>query len=298
MTAGGMSNPLINRTLSAVPYRFWVGVALIAIWWPISWLQIRPLSDNYFFPIWLGYIFTVDGLVYYRTGTSLIARSGWRCSYLFILSAPLWWLFEGLNEVLQNWFYHLPDEYGTIEFALRSILPFTTVIPAVFITTELVRSFRANPLRSLPRWALDTRTLVILHLLGWAMLIAVLTVPDYAFALVWISIFFIVDPVATLAGGRSLGSFIRAGDWSPLWNIALGTLICGVFWELWNYYSMPKWTYAVPHADFLHIFEMPVLGYGGYIPFGFEIAAIYALVSVVLPQLRWPRLKLSNEEPN
>lgn len=281
-----------------LPYRFWIGLALIACWWPIAWLQIRPFSDNYFFPLWLGYILTVDGLVFRRTETSLMARSGWRFVPLFILSVPLWWVFEGFNQILNNWLYHLPDQYGDIDYTLRASLAFSTVIPAVMVTTELVRSFRLNPLRNLPVLPQGGGTLLGLHLLGWLMLVAVVTFPDYAFPLVWLALFFLIDPIATYLGGRSVGSCLREGDWSTVFNIAAGTLICGLFWELWNYYSLPKWTYSIPYFDFLHVFEMPVLGYGGYIPFGLEIFAFHALVAVLAPQLRLPGTKVSSVESN
>jgi hypothetical protein len=36
-------------------------------------------------------------------------------------------------------------------------------------------------------------------------------------------------------------------------------------------------------VGFLKVWEMPLLGYGGYIPFAFEILAFYALVTALLP---------------
>jgi hypothetical protein len=50
----------------------------------------------------------------------------------------------------------------------------------------------------------------------------------------------------------------------------MAALICGLFWEMWNYYSAAKWAYSIPFVDAFHLFEMPLLGYGGYIPFGLE----------------------------
>ena len=49
---------------------------------------------------------------------------------------------------------------------------------------------------------------------------------------------------------------------------ALAALTCGFFWETWNYFSLARWTYAIPFVQRFHLFEMPVLGYGGYLPFG------------------------------
>ena len=287
-----------DTATQTLPYRFWIGITLVACWWAIAWLQWRPFSDHYFFPLWLGYILTIDSVVYRRTGSSLIERARWRIVLLFILSAPVWWLFEGINLRLNNWIYHLPEQYGDVSYAVRSSIAFSTVIPAVLITSELVRSMRLTPLRKVPALSLQTATLLLLHLGGWAMLAAVLVVPRYAFPLAWISVFFIVDPIATWLGGRSIGSYLRQGDWSPVFNVALGTLICGLFWEFWNVFSMPKWTYDIPFAGWLHVFEMPLPGYGGYIPFGLEIVAMYALASAMVPRLNWPEARISSLEPN
>ena len=48
----------------------------------------------------------------------------------------------------------------------------------------------------------------------------------------------------------------------------VGALICGFFWEMWNYFSLARWTYTIPFVQRFHLFEMPILGYGGYLPFG------------------------------
>jgi hypothetical protein len=39
---------------------------------------------------------------------------------------------------------------------------------------------------------------------------------------------------------------------------------------LWNWHSLAKWVYTVPGVERWHIFEMPLLGYAGYLPFGLE----------------------------
>jgi len=55
--------------------------------------------------------------------------------------------------------------------------------------------------------------------------------------------------------------------------------MCGFFWEMWNFLAYPKWIYHTPGVEFLYIFEMPLLGYLGYIPFSFELFAIYHMIS-------------------
>lgn len=58
-------------------------------------------------------------------------------------------------------------------------------------------------------------------------------------------------------------------------------LVCGVFWELWNWHAYPKWVYDTPGWDFWHVFEMPLFGYLGYLPFGLEL---YPLAHLLLPR--------------
>jgi hypothetical protein len=56
------------------------------------------------------------------------------------------------------------------------------------------------------------------------------------------------------------------------------TLLTGFFWEMWNYYSLPKWYYTIPYVGFWKVFEMPILGYGGYPFFGIVILSYTFLV--------------------
>ena len=60
-------------------------------------------------------------------------------------------------------------------------------------------------------------------------------------------------------------------------------LVCGFFWELWNWQSVAKWVYTVPGVQRWHVFEMPLLGYAGYLPFGLECLMI---AERVLPDWR------------
>jgi len=58
----------------------------------------------------------------------------------------------------------------------------------------------------------------------------------------------------------------------------MAALVCGFFWEMWNYYSLAKWVYSIPYVHRFQLFEMPVLGYLGYLPFGLlciEIAEFF-----------------------
>ncbi|MDH3944835.1 MAG: hypothetical protein OEV06_12140, partial [Anaerolineae bacterium] len=117
-----------------------------------------------------------------------------------------------------------------------------------------------------------------MFLTGAVMLAALLAWPGWFFPFVWLSVVFLLEPLNARLGNPTLSAYLASGDWRPLIALGLGGLLCGFFWELWNYFSYPKWVYHVPLFDFGHIFEMPILGYGGYIPFAWELWALYQLV--------------------
>jgi hypothetical protein len=72
--------------------------------------------------------------------------------------------------------------------------------------------------------------------------------------------------------------FTAKQNWTPLLQLFLAGLICGFLWEMWNYYSFPKWKYSLPGFEYLYVFEMPLAGYLGYLPFALELWAYYHLI--------------------
>ncbi len=101
------------------------------------------------------------------------------------------------------------------------------------------------------------------------------TWPRYFFSLVWLSIYCSLEPINGSLGNRSLLQTTAKGDWRPILALWVGCLICGFLWELWNLHSYPKWVYQVPFFDFWRVFGLPVLGYGGHIPFSLWLFALY-----------------------
>ncbi|HMH79024.1 MAG TPA: hypothetical protein VK514_02315, partial [Candidatus Acidoferrum sp.] len=70
----------------AWPLQGWFGLELVAICWPLNWTLPGLRTAYLFFPLWLGYILVVDGLVERRTGGSLWARSHRDFVLLFVAS--------------------------------------------------------------------------------------------------------------------------------------------------------------------------------------------------------------------
>jgi hypothetical protein len=267
------------------PAHGWLGLALVGVFWSVNWALPGLRTQWAFFPLWLGYCLTVDALVFWRKGNSLATRNPRAYVGLFLISAPAWWLFELLNLRTQNWFYAGRQFFTDLQFFASATFSFSTVIPAVFGTAELAGTFgwlrRSRPG---PRVAPDRRTLLAFFASGLVMLALLLAWPGYFFPFLWLSLYFLIEAVNTWAGHRSLLEYTARRDWRPALALWIGVLICGFFWEMWNYRSYPHWIYRVPFVDFLHVFEMPLLGYLGYLPFSLELFALYHLVMGVFKQ--------------
>jgi hypothetical protein len=265
------------------PAHGWLGLVLIGLFWTLNWSLPGVRTHWAFFPLWLGYCLTIDGLVFLRRGTSLLARSRRKYIGLFLVSAPVWWLFELLNARLGNWHYQGAELFSPLAYTFWATLSFTTVIPAVFGSAELISSFAfMQKQRRGPVVRPDRPTTLIFFTSGIVMLAVMLLLPKVFFPFVWISIYFITEPINIWLGNRNLARWTQHGDWRPVIALWLGVLLTAFFWEMWNYLGYPKWVYSVPWGDFWHIFEMPMLGYGGYLPFALELFAIYHLVAGLL----------------
>jgi hypothetical protein len=273
---------MMIRGIGVRPAHGWVGLVLVVICWPLNWLLPGVRTAYLFFPLWLGYVLVIDALVWMRTGSSTWSRSRKDFLLLFCLSAPVWWLFELINLRTANWEYVGRELFTPLQFHLLCTIAFSIVVPAVFETAELIQTLRwTNRLKAGPHVPVSRALFVGLFVIGAAMLIAMLVCPKVFYPFAWTSLVFILEPINYWTGRAHFLNKLRDGDWRTVVSLALGALVCGFFWEMWNYYSFPKWIYHTPGAEFAKIFEMPLLGYGGYIPFALEL---YALKNFV-----WPR---------
>jgi hypothetical protein len=279
----------MERTIQAAlwPRRLWLGLSLLAVCWPLNWTLPGVRTAYLFFPLWLGYILIVDGLVERRRGSSLLTRSSAGFALLFALSIPAWWLFELINRRTGNWEYVGSNVFTLLEYNVLCTISFSTVMPAVFETAELVRSFGwLERVRSGPRITPSRLVCTVLFATGVAMLALMLLWPGYFYPFAWTSLVLILDPLNRWLGRPHLLETLCRGDWRTVISLSSGALICGFFWEMWNYYSFPKWVYHTPGAEFLHIFEMPLLGYLGYIPFALELYLLKNFFWPSAPRLR------------
>jgi hypothetical protein len=255
--------------------------------------QVEPFWSWHTPFAWTGYILFVDAWVYRRRGHSWLTAA--RAEFLFLaaVSIPLWLIFEWFNLFIRNWHYiNLPENLGLRYFGYA--WSFATIWPAIFQTGELVASFRDPGPRegrrpNLPPYGGGDKGQQPLSRAGWVsigaglalLLWPVLWPSPYLAAPVWLGFIFLLDPLNARAGGESLRGDMRAagGFWPGLkargLNLALAGLICGILWEFWNFWARTKWIYDVPILPQLKLFEMPLLGYGGFPVFALECFTMY-----------------------
>ncbi|CAB4243887.1 conserved membrane protein of unknown function [Methylacidimicrobium sp. AP8] len=256
-----------------------VGLLLIGVFWPLDWSLPGARTAWLFFPLWFGYILAMDGLVHRRTGSSLLARDRRWFAALFPLSAAIWWLFELLNLRGRNWEYVGLEGFPPWLYFLCSSLSFSTVLPAVLVTAEWIGSFSwLRRFRSRGAGFRVDRWLPAVFFGGVAMLALFLLFPGIFFPFLWTSLVCLIDPLNAGRKRPSLLVAIGRGDWRPIVVFGLAALFCGFFWELWNSRSNPRWVYHIPFLDFWHLFAMPLPGYLGYPPFGWELFGLIHLV--------------------
>ncbi len=267
----------------AAPFPWWGWCALafglsiwILAWNRFSWFHtLQPFT---FTPLWLSYIVVMNALAFRRTGLSPLTHRPLQFLALFPISALFWWFFEYLNRFVQNWHYIGIGTLSAEEYIFRAMLPFATVLPA-FVATRAWLSSYPRLTAGLSCWrpfsVSDPRRLAWLALiLAAAGLVGISLWPELLFPLLWISPLIVVASIRILQGKITLLNAPAHGNWAPLFLAAMAALVCGVFWEMWNFYSLEKWIYTVPYVARFHLFEMPLLGFAGYLPFGIECALV------------------------
>src|ERR1700674_2905331 len=88
-----------------------LGMLLTGASWFIAWSPISLFSEYSFFPLWLGYILTVNGLSETLYSDSIMKRMRFNFPTLFAASIPFWWFFELINQIVQNMLIRLTPKH-------------------------------------------------------------------------------------------------------------------------------------------------------------------------------------------
>lgn len=244
--------------------------------------MIQPFALWYLPIVWYGYILVMDALVYRFKNRSLLSAYPGELLFLIVLSVPFWLIFEAYNLFDVSWYY--------VNFSLAMhLLDFTTILPALMETFSLLNVLelgkwmdsRKADLRHARRAANNWIFVNAIRLLVFAgLLISVLPfmIPSIGFPFMWVGLFLLLDPFNYLYGRSSVIQKVGLGQKSIIARLFLSGLIMGFFWEFWNYQAYPRWIYAFSlFMPSLKLFEMPVFGYLGYLPFAMEAFVFYAL---------------------
>jgi hypothetical protein len=254
----------------------WLGlVALAGAEWML-FCGIEPVA-TFVTPIaWSAYLLIADAAVLSLSGRSRLNDAPIVFFRLAVLSIPLWLIFEAYNLRLQNWTYVGVPEKLLIAFPGYA-WSFATITPAIFETSDLVQALM--PPVPIHPWTISRATENAMMACGAGCLIVPLAIgrhiASYLFLLVWIGFVLLLDPLNHRLHLPSFLGDLSDGFARRLYGFLASGWICGWLWEFWNYWAHAKWHYTFPMFQRWKIFEMPALGFLGFIPFALECFAMY-----------------------
>ena len=266
------------------PWWGWLGLVVLAAGWIMSWTRFEWFRSCQvmcsYFPIWMGFIISLNAWCVKRAGTSPLTAHPLAYLMTFPVSSVFWWFFEYLNRYVWNWYYVGISELTAAEYVVYATLCFSSVLPAVMAIAAILRTFapfKDEVYQGMAKFNLRSPAWCAFYA-GWAAigLVGIVFFPDYAYPFLWMSPLAAFVLIQVLLKEESIIDRFALGDWSVYFRYSIASLLCGLCWETWNFYAFAKWIYAVPWVHGWQLWEMPLLGFAGYLPFGVECAAIIA----------------------
>ncbi len=241
-------------------------------------LYLTPLG-------WTGIVVILDGLLGMRGQSWLRQR---RRAFLatVVVSIPSWLLFEfydrprfwksGGPELW--WHYHGLPPWP--ERGLGYLWSFATITPALLLAAHMM----APTIRRLVGRGAGGRTprelLWAISALGLMMASIPLLWPSpYFGADVWVAWILLLDPINRVRGRPSIIGDLEQGELGRPLSVFAAGLLAGPVWEGLNWLAGARWSYTVPFAGAVKLFEMPVLGYLGFGPFALECFVIWSFLA-------------------
>jgi hypothetical protein len=282
---------LKRRARTRLPLHGYAGLAIILVAEALLFAG-NELVGRWFTPIvWTGYVLFVDALVYKFKTRSLLVTDRLELLVVSLISIACWWLFELYNAPrfwrsdLELWWHYHNLEPNLFLRRVGYDWAFATIFPALFETAELFeatlfsRMIHTRPLK------LSKPVLYLLIACGLvSALLPLLVISQWLVPLVWLSFILLLDPLNALRDWPSVTGDMARGSFRRLAALLASGAVCGLLWEFWNYWAISKWTYTVPYLGHLKIFEMPVLGYLGFLPFAVECWAMYIFLRSLVGQ--------------
>lgn len=257
-------------------------VSALVVWalaFPGAVWEVALFKDWLYFFAWWPLILFLDGVLFLAKGESWLYDKTREFLRLAGWSVSVWLIFEVFNLHLQNWRYIGIEPRGWVRWPGYA-LAFATVLPAILLTAQVLEAKGCfGTIRGQPRHFSSWQPLFLM--IGAACLVSPLVFPRFAFPLIWLAFILLLDPWCDILTGDSLtGLWLKGQRQTHLCLLTAG-LLCGLWWELWNYPAASKWVYTLPMLNFGKIFEMPVLGYLGFPPFALECAIMYNFLVIM-----------------
>ena len=271
-----MINIVHRQNYSGYPIYGYVGIIMLLVGEVLLPTKIEPLW-SYFTPwMWWAYILALDSWIWKQKGVSLLKSRPKEFIFMSIISIFWWCVFDFYNLFLENWNYLGAPKNPWIRYPSYA-LAFATIFPGLFLTHDALKILIGEKLLNTDfKWNPGKKFFKYSILVGSVLMIYPLIFPSiYIFAFVWTGIVFFLEPVNERLGIGCLLPLFRKGKWGeiPIW-FATGAW-CGLLWEFWNYWAGAKWIYTVPFTETVRYFEMPVLGFLGFLPFAWECYLLY-----------------------
>ena len=281
---------IVNSSPSPCTFTFpwwgWLALVVMLVGWVLAWTRFEWFAAFQRYPYvihWAGFIVLVNALCVKRCGRSPLTHHTGPFLLTFPASILFWWFFEYLNRYVWNWYYVGVPGISATEYVLFASLCFSSVLPGVTSVAALLGTFRcfsddvyAGMAKVNVRSEASLAVMSVLSLVG---LTGIVFCPQFTYPLLWISPLMVFILVQIALREQCVLDTLATGNWSLVFRFAIASLVCGLTWETWNYYSMAKWIYAVPYVHRFQVWEMPLVGFGGYLPFGMECAAVAAWIS-------------------
>jgi len=246
----------------------------------------NPFVKSWFYCLaWWSSILIIDSLNFRRSKSSPLSDSFKHFLFTAFISVFVWLLFELFNLRIKNWTYQdLPHQVW--RRWIGYFIAFASVIPAVREIALFIRSFFERWKFHLFRIRASSLLLKIFIFFGIFSVFLILAWPRIFFPLSWLCFIFLLEPLNYWLKNKTFLRDLERKRWSNLMSWILAGFAAGFLWEFFNFWAGSHWQYSLPYLNFGKVFQMPALGYTGFLPFALEIFAFYHFLSWAYEKLK------------
>jgi hypothetical protein len=250
-----------------------------------------PFIKTWFYCFaWWSFILVIDSLNFRIRKASPLSESAKTFLFSAFISVFVWLIFELFNLRLKNWSYHdLPSHL--FERWLGYFIAFASVIPALREISYFIEGLQKKKSFALFRLKASPNFLKLCVSLGVLFIFLAIGWPGLFFPLIWLCFILLLEPLNYWLKNVTFLADLEGKNWTRIWSWILAGLAAGILWELWNFFAGSHWEYSLPYLNFWRVFQMPVFGYTGFMPFALEIYAFYQLFVWVQKELEKRILK-------